>query len=99
MLYRDKDLDKEFTAYRNVYKVKSWYDDKWYPNDKWYPVSYFVYHVHKIITIPRLFKIYWKFYHQNNETFQIKPDIFHISAKNIDYVYSLEPPRQGGSKE
>ena len=28
-----------------------------------------------------------------NENFQIKnPDIFHISAKNIDCGYSLEPP-------
>ena len=30
--------------------------------------------------------------------FQIKnSDIFHISAQNIDYGYSLEPPRRGGS--
>ena len=26
-------------------------------------------------------------------------DIFHISAENIDYVYSLEPPKRGGSNE
>ena len=26
-------------------------------------------------------------------------DIFHISALNIDYGYSLEPPRQSGSNE
>ena len=26
-------------------------------------------------------------------------DIFHISAQNIDCVYSLEPLRQGGSNE
>ena len=25
------------------------------------------------------------------------PDIFHISAQNIDCGYSLEPPRRGGS--
>ena len=32
--------------------------------------------------------------------FQIKnSDIFHISAQNIDYGYSLEPPRRGGSNE
>ena len=31
---------------------------------------------------------------------QIKnPDIFHISAQNIDFGYSLEPPRRGGSNE
>ena len=29
----------------------------------------------------------------NNETFQIK------KIKNIDYGYSLEPPRRGGSNE
>ena len=36
------------------------------------------------------------------ENFQIKkknPDIFHISAQNIDCVYSLEPPRRDGSNE
>ena len=27
------------------------------------------------------------------------PDIFHISAQNIDCGYSLEPPRRGGSNE
>ena len=32
--------------------------------------------------------------------FQIKySDIFHVSAKNIDCGYSLEPPRRGGSNE
>ena len=32
--------------------------------------------------------------------FQIKnPDIFHISAQNIDCGYSLESPRRGGSNE
>ena len=30
-----------------------------------------------------------------NENFQIKnSDIIHIAAENIDYGYSLEPPRQ-----
>ena len=37
---------------------------------------------------------------QKTENFQIKnSDIFHISAENIDYGYSLEPPRRGGSNE
>ena len=46
------------------------------------------------------FDIYWKFYHQNNENFQIKnSDIFQISPQNIDCGYSLEPPRRGGSNE
>ena len=35
-----------------------------------------------------------------NENFQLKnPNIFHISAQNIDCGYSLEPPRRGGSDE
>ena len=35
-----------------------------------------------------------------NENFQIKKsDIFHTSAQNIDYGYSLEPPQRGGSNE
>ena len=35
-----------------------------------------------------------------NGNFQIKKsDIFHISAQNIDCVYSLEPPRRGGSNK
>ena len=34
------------------------------------------------------------------ENLQIKnSDIFHISAQNIDWGYSLEPPRRGGSNE
>ena len=34
------------------------------------------------------------------ENCQIKnSDIFLISAQNIDYGYSLEPPRRGGSNE
>ena len=37
---------------------------------------------------------------QKNENFQRKnSDIFHFSAQNIDFGYSLEPPRQGGSNE
>ena len=36
-------------------------------------------------------QIYWKV--------SDKIDIFHISAKNIDSGYSLEPPRRGGSNE
>ena len=34
------------------------------------------------------------------EKFQTKnPDIFQISAQNIDCEYSLEPPYRGGSNE
>ena len=31
--------------------------------------------------------------------FRWKTNIFHISAQNIDFRYSLEPPLQGGSNE
>ena len=35
-----------------------------------------------------------------NEIFQIKnSNIFHVSARTIDYGYALEPPRRGGSDE
>ena len=34
----------------------------------------------------------WKFTEKN-------PDIYHISAQNIDCGHSLEPPQQGGSNE
>ena len=45
-------------------------------------------------------QIYWKFFHQKNENFQIKnSDIFNISPQNIDCWYPLEPPRRGGSNE
>ena len=53
----------------------------------------------ELITKTRLFK-----YIENFTTkiwnLQIKnSDIFHVSAQNIDYGYSLEPPRRGGSNE
>ena len=52
-------------------------------------------------------QIYIKFHLIKTEKFQIKiSDIFHISAKNIDCGYLLEPPRhslepppRGGSNE
>ena len=55
------------------------------------------------ITKTRLCK--YNYYVENftskkTEKFQIKTsNIFHISAQNIDYGYSLEPPRRGGSNE
>ena len=37
---------------------------------------------------------------KKNENFQMKNSGgFHISAQNIDFGYSLEPPGQGGSNE
>ena len=43
---------------------------------------------------------YWKFYQQKIENFQLKKsDIFHISAQNVDWGYTLEPPRRGSSNE
>ena len=52
------------------------------------------------ITKTRLFKNTENFTNKKNEIFQIKnSNIFHISAQNIDYGYSLKPPRRGGSNE
>ena len=46
-----------------------------------------------------LFK-YIENFTNKNEHFQIKKSvIFHIFSQNIDYGYSLEPPRRGGSNE
>ena len=42
-------------------------------------------------------QIYKRFHFKKN--IKKKTDIFHISAQNIDYGYSLEPPRRGGSNE
>ena len=42
---------------------------------------------------------YWKFYHQDWKFSDKNPATFHIPAQNIDSGYSLEPPRQDGSKE
>ena len=45
-------------------------------------------------------QIYRKFHLQKLKIFRKnKTDSFHISAQNIDCVYSLESPRQGGSNE
>ena len=45
-------------------------------------------------------QIYWNVLYQKTESFQIKKNnTFHISAQNIDCVYSLEPPCRGGSNE
>ena len=45
-------------------------------------------------------QVYWKFYNQKIENFQIIILIFFLFLlKNIDCGYSLEPPRRGGSNE
>ena len=55
-----------------------------------------------MITKTRLFKYMyienftskkWKFLNKKNS------DIFHISAQNVDFGYSLEPPHWGSSNE
>ena len=61
-------------------------------------------HVYPVYLVPimktRLFKYILKILSPKNENFQIKSsDIFHSSAQKIDYGYSLEPPRRGGSNE
>ena len=52
----------------------------------------------KDITKTHLFK-YIANFTTKTESFQIKIDIFHISAQNIDCGYSLELPQRGGSNE
>ena len=45
-------------------------------------------------------KIYWNFTTKTRTIFRWKIlTFFHISAQIIDCVYSLEPPRRGGSNE
>ena len=51
------------------------------------------------ITKTRLFKYIENFTSKTWKFSDKKSDIFHISAQNIDYGYSLEPPRRGGSNE
>ena len=51
-------------------------------------------------TKTRLFKYIENFTSKNRKfSDKKKSDIFHISAQNIDCVYSLEPPWRGGSNE
>ena len=58
------------------------------------------YSVYSHITKTRLFKYIENFTTLKIENFQIKnPDIFLISAENIDCRYSLELPRRGSSNE
>ena len=51
------------------------------------------------ITTTRLFKYIENFTTKNWKFSEKNSDIFHISAQNIDCVYSLEPPRRGGSNK
>ena len=56
-------------------------------------------YIKESITKTRLFKYIENSLHKT-ENFQIKnSNSFHISAKNIDCGYSLEPPRRGGSND
>ena len=47
----------------------------------------------------RLFQYIENFTTKNWKFSDRKSDIFHSSAQNIDFGYSLEPPRRGGSNE
>ena len=57
--------------------------------------------IHKSISLRKhAYSNILKIYHQKNWKFSDKnSDIFYISAQNIDWGYSLEPPRRGGSNE
>ena len=48
----------------------------------------------KYITKTRLFKYIENFTTKNRRFSDKYSDIFHISAQNIDFGYSLEPPRR-----
>ena len=47
----------------------------------------------------RIFKYTENFTTKNEKNSDKNSDTFHISAHNIDCMYSLEPPRRGGSNE
>ena len=67
----------------------------WNTKLRLYRLSSYIYHYENTPI-----QIYWKFYHQKNENFQIQNLIFFLFLlKNTDCVYSLEPPRRGGSNE
>ena len=51
------------------------------------------------ITKTRLFKYTENFTTKKGKFSVKKSDIFHISAKNVDCEYSLEPARRGSSNE
>ena len=51
------------------------------------------------ITKIRLFKFIENFTSKNWNFSDKNSESFHISAQNIDWVYSLEPPCRGGSNE
>ena len=51
------------------------------------------------ITKTCLFKYAENFTTKNWKSWDKISDIFHISAQNIDFGYSLEPPQRGGSNE
>ena len=52
------------------------------------------------ITKTRLFKCIENFTIKKGFFFRKKnSDIFHISVQNLDFGYSLEPPRRGGSNK
>ena len=57
---------------------------------KTYPLRKHAYSNILKISLPKK----WKCSDKNSDFF-----FFHISAQNVDYEYSLEPPHRGGSNE
>ena len=51
------------------------------------------------ITKTRLFKYIENSITKNGKFSDKNSDIFYISAENVEFGYSLEPPRRGGSNE
>ena len=58
------------------------------------------YEIHSLSLRKHAYSKILKILPPKNKNFHIKnSDIFHISAQNMDYGYSLEPPQRGGSNE
>ena len=80
-------IESQFTYYSNIYLSDGGHDTN---VGQWFPFWGAASTDDENITITCLFIIYWKYYHQKNEHFQIKKsDSFHFSAQNIDCGYSL----------
>ena len=85
-----------FSGYRLILWSPCWDKGSWCFAFLWF----MAYVLSVFITKTCLFKCIVNFTSKNWQFSEKKnPDIFHISAQNIDCGYSLEPPRWGGSNE
>ena len=77
-----------------------WADAQADPNLRWAHIPFWRF-CHALVSLRKhAYSNILKILPPKNENFQLKnPNIFQISAQNIDCGYSLEPPRRGGSNE